>query len=402
MLETLNIIGTFLDTLGHIIQAFGQLAPQAGVGGGMEVKESINVAVLIRDVLVFIAAFGAVFGIALAMAAQRFAVKVDPRVDEVKGVLAGAHCGACGYPGCEQYAEAVVKDPDVAPNLCTPGGSRCTESVAMITGKVAEDTEPIFSRIMCQGGTSNSTRRYVYEGIADCRAAVIAGGGDKSCAYGCLGYGTCKAVCPFDAIHMSDDNLPVVDVAKCTGCRKCEVACPKQVIEILNGGKAVLVACHSKDKGALVRKNCQVGCIACGKCVKVCPYDAPSIENNLSRIDINKCQVCGLCVSPCPTNAIVDLLTLRRKAIITERCIGCHKCAKVCPVEAASGEMKKLHVVDRAKCIGCGICTANCPVQAIEGTFNTKEVQDAAAKKKADREAAKAAKAAEAPADASA
>jgi len=390
MLETLNITGMLME----LIQALWQLVPQAGIGGGMEVKESINVGVLIKDVLVFIAAFGAVFGVALAMAAQRFAVKIDPRVDEVKGVLAGAHCGACGYPGCEQYAEAVVNKEDVAPNLCTPGGSRCTEAVAQITGKVAEDKDPEFARIMCQGGTSLSQRRYIYEGVRDCRAAVIAGGGDKSCVFGCLGYGTCEVVCPFDAIHMDEDGLPVVDVARCTGCRKCEQACPKNVIEVLNGGKAVLVACHSKDKGGTVRKNCQVGCIACGKCVKVCPYDAPSIENNMASIDIDKCQVCGLCVEPCPTNAIVDLLTLRRKAIITERCIGCGKCARVCPVDAASGEKKERHVVDRHKCIGCGICTSNCPKQAIEGTFNFQEVLEAAEKKKAERAAAKAVKAA--------
>ncbi len=404
MLEILNIID-ILDALGSLIQALGHLVPQAGVGGGIEVKEKVNALIVLRDVAIFLVALAGIFGVGLAMAAQRFAVKVDPRIDEVKGVLAGAHCGACGFPGCEQYAEAVVKNPDVAPNLCTPGGARCTAAVAMITGKAAETADPLFSRIMCQGGLSKSKRRYIYEGIVDCRAAVIAGGGDKSCVYGCLGYGTCEAVCPFDAIQMNNDNMPVVDVAKCTGCRKCEAACPKQVIEILNGGKAVLVACHSKEKGAAVRKNCQVGCIACGKCVKVCPYDAQSIENNLSRIDMEKCQVCGLCVASCPTNAIVDLLTLRRKAIITDRCIGCHKCAKVCPVDAASGEKKERHTVDRSKCIGCGICTANCPKQAIEGTFNTEEVLEAAAQKKAEREAAKAAEAAgtlEAPADTSA
>ncbi len=390
MLETLNIIGTLINMMGELMQAFWQIVPQTGVGGGIEVKESVDVVTVLMDVAIFLVALAGIFGVGLAMAAQRFAVKIDPRIDEVKGVLAGAHCGACGYPGCEQYAEAVVKNPDVAPNLCTPGGPRCTAAVALITGKAAETANPVFSRIMCQGGLSKSERRYVYEGITDCRAAVIAGGGDKACVYGCLGYGTCETVCPFDAIHMNDDNLPVVDVAKCTGCRKCETACPKQVIEILNGGKAVLVACHSKDKGAQVRKHCEVGCIACGKCVKVCPYDAPSIENNHSVIDITKCQVCGLCVKSCPTNAIVDLLTLRRKAVITERCIGCHKCAKVCPVDAASGEMKERHTVDRAKCIGCGICTANCPKQAIEGTFNTTEVLEAAEAKKAERAAAKA------------
>ena len=382
-----------ISYIAEVVQALWHLVPSAGVGGGIEVKESVDVVTVLIDVAVFVVVMGGIFGAGLAMAAQRFAVKIDPRIEEVKGVLAGAHCGACGFPGCEQYAEAVVTNPDVAPNLCTPGGSRCTAEVARITGKLAEDKDPEFARIMCQGGSSVSSRRYIYEGIRDCRAAVIAGGGDKTCLYGCLGYGTCEAACPFGAITMSIDNLPEDDVAKCTGCRKCEQACPKKVIEILNGGKAVLVACHSKDKGGVVRKSCQVGCIACGKCVKVCPFDAVSVEDNLARIDVDKCRVCGLCVQSCPTNAITDLLVLRRKAYITDRCIGCGKCAKVCPVDAASGEKKKRHVVDREKCIGCGICTANCPKQAIEGTFNTNEVMEAAEKKKAEREAAKAAEA---------
>jgi RnfABCDGE-type electron transport complex B subunit len=123
--------------------------------------------------------------------------------------------------------------------------------------------------------------------------------------------------------------------------------------------------------------------------VKVCPFDAPSIENSLSRIDLEKCKVCGLCVPVCPTDAISEFMPTRPRAFITERCIGCHKCAKICPVDAPSGEKKKLHVVDEARCIGCGICTAACPVQAIEGTFNTHEVMEAAAAKKAAREAAK-------------
>jgi ferredoxin len=65
-----------------------------------------------------------------------------------------------------------------------------------------------------------------------------------------------------------------------------------------------------------------------------------------------------------------------------DNCIGCQICAKVCPVNAASGELKKKHVIDKDKCIGCGICTAKCPVQAIDGTFNASEVFAAAAEKK--------------------
>ncbi|MGE5893395.1 MAG: 4Fe-4S binding protein, partial [bacterium] len=262
------------------------------------------------------------------------------------------------------------------------------EMVAFITGKKAVAREPIFARIMCQGGWTKSAKRFKYEGVQDCRAAVLAGGGDKSCIYGCLGYGTCMRVCPFGAITMNDDHLPVVDMAKCTGCRKCEQACPKKVIEVLPGSKAVIVACHSRDKGGDTRKNCSIGCIACGMCEKVCPFDAPKVENNLSRINLDKCRVCGLCVPKCPTKAIVDFIPSRSKAFIRpEICIGCNTCMKVCPVNAAAGELKKKHAIDQSKCIGCGICTARCPVQAIDGTFNAPEVFRKAAEKKAAKQA---------------
>ncbi len=360
----------------------------AGVGGGVEAKETVDVAPLIKWTLVFLAGLGAVFGVGLAIAAKRFAVQIDPRVEKVKDVLAHAHCGACGYAGCEQYAEAVVNNPDVAPNLCTPAGAKGAEAVAPITGKKAEIREPIFARIMCQGSSAKSRKKFKYEGVMDCRAAVLAGGGDKSCAYGCLGYGTCTRVCPFDALHMGNEGLPVVDITKCTGCRKCEQACPKKVIEVLPASKMVLVACHSRDKGGETRKNCDIGCIACNACVKVCPFDAPSVQNNFSRIDVNKCRVCGLCVSKCPTKAIVDHLPVRPKAFITDKCIGCQICTKVCPVDAPSGEQKKKHEINPARCVGCGICTAKCPTQAIDGTFNAVEVFAAAAAKKAKQAAA--------------
>jgi Na+-translocating ferredoxin:NAD+ oxidoreductase RNF subunit RnfB len=387
MLELHSISGTLADILRGFVLDF--IIPQAGIGGGMEVVEKVDVMPMLKFTLIFAASIATVFGIGLAMAAKRFAVKIDPRIEQVKDVLAGAHCGACGYPGCEQYAEAVVKNADVPPNLCTPGGARTIEAVARITGKIAEKTDPICSRIMCQGGSSNSEKRFKYEGVADCRASVLAGGGDKSCVYGCLGYGTCVSVCPFDAIHMGDNDLPIVDIGKCTGCRKCETACPKNVIEVLPMAKAVLVSCHSKDKGGVVRKQCDVGCIACGKCVKVCPYDAPSVADNLATIDVGKCQVCGLCVEPCPTDSIADFIPHRPKALITDKCNGCQKCMRICPVDAASGEKKKMHTIDKDRCIGCGICTANCPKLAIEGTFNAEAVFEAAAAKKAAKEAAK-------------
>ncbi len=355
----------------------------AGVGGGVEVTGPVDFKQLILFTFIFLAGLGAVFGIGLAFAAQRFAVKVDPRVEMVRDALPGANCGACGFAGCQAYAEAVVANPDVAPNLCAPGKSPVAEAVARITGKAAAAVEPNFARIMCQGGCNNSRKKFKYEGIHDCRAAVLAGGGDKSCAYGCLGYGTCAAVCPFDAITMNENDIPVVDITKCTGCRKCEIACPKKVIEVLPASKAVLVACHSKDKPVDTKRSCDVGCIACGKCEKVCPFNAVTVSNNVARIDIERCKICSLCVGVCPTGAIVDYIPHRSKAFVMDNCIGCQICMKVCPVNAASGEIKKRHVIDADRCIGCGICTAKCPVQAIGGTFNAAEVFERVAAKKA-------------------
>jgi electron transport complex protein RnfB len=377
-----------LSIIHHLLQLVASHAPMPLVeaaGGGAPQGTAIDVTSVVKVTVIFVAGIATVFGLGLAMAAKKFAVQVDPKVEKVREVLAGANCGACGFAGCQSYAEAVVANPDVSPNLCTPGKAATAEAVALITGKKAEVKEPEFARIMCQGSWSKAVKRFKYEGVQDCRAAILAGGGDKACRYGCLGYGTCSRVCPFGAITMTDDHLPFVDITKCTGCRKCEQACPTKVIEVLPASREVLVTCHSRDKGGDTRKYCEVGCIACGICVKVCPFDAPSVTNSLSRIDIDKCKVCGLCVAKCPTKAISDFIPRRPKAFITDKCIGCQICSKVCPVNAPSGEPKKLHAINQGACIGCGICTAKCPVQAIDGTFNAAEVFAAAAAKKAKK-----------------
>jgi Na+-translocating ferredoxin:NAD+ oxidoreductase RNF subunit RnfB len=355
-----------MQAFSHIVGVFlNRLVPLVGVGGSVEAMKEVPWNLVINGLWV-LALLGVAFGIILAIIASRFVVKIDPKVEQVRETLPGANCGACGFAGCMGYAEAVVGNPDVAVNMCAPGKGAVAEKIALITGKAAAKVEPRIARVFCQGGRSKSQRKFQYTGVMDCTAAVLAAGGDKSCEFGCLGYGTCMRACPFDAITMSADSLPIISKEKCTSCGKCVAACPKQVIELGLMSKAVVISCHSKDKGVDVKKKCQVGCIACGICVRTCPVDAIRIDNNLARIDHAKCITCGLCVKKCPTNAIYDYLTPRPKAFIhAEKCEGLDVCAKVCPVNAISGDVRAKHVVDQTKCIGCGMCEARCPKKAI-------------------------------------
>jgi Na+-translocating ferredoxin:NAD+ oxidoreductase subunit B len=362
-----QITQILMNAFSHILGVYlNKLIPMVGVGESAEALEFVPIHLVVNGLIV-LAALGVVFGIALAIVASKFVVKVDPKVEQVRETLPGANCGACGFAGCMGYAEAVVGNPDVASNMCAPGKAAVAEKIAQITGKAAAKVDPKIARVFCQGGRSKSQRKFIYSGVMDCTAAVLAAGGDKSCDFGCLGYATCMRACPFDAITMSADSLPIINKEKCTACGKCVAACPKQVIELGLMSKAVVISCHSRDKGIDVKKKCQVGCIACGICVRTCPVDAIKIDNNLARIDHSKCITCGLCVKKCPTNAIHDYIPVRPKAFIhAEKCAGLDVCAKVCPVSAISGDVKAVHTVDQTKCIGCGMCEARCPKKAIE------------------------------------
>lgn len=308
---------------------------------------------------------GLVFGASLAYASQKFAVETDPRTLGILEVLPGANCGGCGYPGCAGFAGAVVAGK--APvNGCPVGGPDCAAKVAGIMGIEAETGPRKVARVLCMGDCDKALERFKYEGIQDCKAAAMMSGGSKSCQNGCMGLGTCERVCPFDAIHVNDKGLAVVNPEKCVACGLCIKACPKTVIAYVPYGQEVVVDCNNVEKGGHVKKNCSVACIACGICEKNCPFDAIHVVDNLARIDYAKCTSCMICVEKCPTKAIAGDLTRRKQAFIDEdACIGCTICKKVCPVEAIEGELKAKHRVLEEKCIGCGACAPKCPKKAI-------------------------------------
>lgn len=258
-------------------------------------------------ILIVMTSIGLIFGLILAYGNKKFSMEVNPLIHLVEDVLPKGQCGACGFAGCLAYAEAVVLNPDVSPSLCTPGKDKVAQRVAELTGKNADAVEVKVAQVMCGCSSKMAYLKYEYNGVSDCEAAFLVLGGPKACKYGCLGLGSCVKYCPFDAITMSEDGLPLFDHELCTGCGKCIDHCPKKVITLQNPHVLVQLNCSSQDKGASAKKVCTVACIGCGLCSKDCQYEAITMKNNLPVIDdkicLEKCHS-ATCLLRCPTGAI--------------------------------------------------------------------------------------------------
>ncbi len=254
-----------------------------------------------------IGGIGLVAAVALGVAAKKFAVEVDPRELAILEVLPGANCGACGFPGCSGYAKGVAEGT-IAPNLCPPGGADCAAAIAKIMGVEAIATEPLVAIVACQGDNLKASNKYRYLGLDDCNAAQKIADGPKTCPGGCLGLGSCERACPFGAIEMTSENLAIISREKCTGCEKCVAVCPRQVIKMAPLHATTHVLCNSHDKGAVVRKYCQVGCIGCHICKKTVP-DAYAVENFLATVVYEHHEQAAEAIEKCPTKCIRDFST---------------------------------------------------------------------------------------------
>ena len=148
------------------------------------------------------------------------------------------------------------------------------------------------------------------------------------------------------------------------------------------GFKDCLAASKVGGNGPLA---CKFGCLGYGNCTKVCKYDAIHIENNVAKVDSEKCVGCMACANVCPRNLIIPVEPARNVVIAcnsmakgaattracTVGCIGCGLCVKICPNDAIHVD-HNLAVIDYSKCDSCGLCATVCPkkliVDTMEGT----------------------------------
>lgn len=258
-----------------------------------------------------------VASLGLALVARAFAVPTNPKIEQIEKALPGANCGGCGLPGCAELAKRIA-DGAASIDACPVGGESVAREIARIMGTdfLGAGVRKI-AIVLCAGDEEVARKRFHYNGVKDCASAAMLFGGHKSCSYGCLGLGTCAGVCPFGAIAMSALGLPVIDPEKCTACNKCVIACPKKIIRLVPADRRVHILCSSHDKGARVRKSCEVGCIACAKCVKEAPEGAISIENNLAVIDY-RFEIPDSVAAVCPMNTI-RIITLTGERSEEER-----------------------------------------------------------------------------------
>lgn len=247
-----------------------------------------------------------VMAVVLGWAKQAFHVEIDPRVEKIDEALPGVNCGACGYAGCMEYAEAVAAG-EAPVTLCTVGGAEVVEEVAAIMGVEAGKIVAARAVVKCGAALEQRLQRNDYLGERTCTAANNVAG-VQGCMYGCLGFGDCVAACDYDAIHIID-GLAVVDYEKCIGCAACARACPRNIIEMVDfeSNAVVKVACSNQDDAKTVKSVCQVGCIGCKKCAKASPVFL--IEGNLAEVCYEKYDPENLedvqkAIEGCPTNCI--------------------------------------------------------------------------------------------------
>lgn len=244
-----------------------------------------------------------IIGALIIFVGKVFKVNVDEKITNILNNLAGANCGGCGCSGCSGFAAKLAQGKGSLSD-CKVTSPEKKKEIAKLLGIELKDEERTVAVVKCLGG-EKCADKFVYKGNPTCAACNSLYGGNKACYTACLGCGDCKAVCPENAIEVTN-RLASVDPDRCISCGACINTCPKHIIERIPASAPVFVACSSQCKGKEVNAVCKVGCIACEICAKSCPHGAITMKDNLPQFDYSKCTGCLTCVQKCPRHIIIS------------------------------------------------------------------------------------------------
>lgn len=163
-------------------------------------------------------------------------------------------------------------------------------------------------------------------------------------------------------IVMDEDNC-MVDIAKyymeftvdesCGKCTPCRIG-NKRVLEIL---EKITLGNGTMEDLTTLKELCEVI-----KATSLCGLGESATNPVLSSLKyFNDEYVEHVKDKKCRSRACRKLVVYE----ISDKCVGCTKCARACPVSCISGSIKKKHVIDTTKCIKCGACYSVCPMKAV-------------------------------------
>ena len=253
--------------------------------------------------IILLLLLGLLLGLVIGLVVKFFGVQRDEREEAVEALLPGANCGGCGAAGCTAFARALVAAA-ATPDQCPASTPENLRRVAALLGVEVVERAPVVAVVRCGGDARRTRGGPGYNGINDCRSAVLVYGGAKGCRHGCLGLATCARACPFGAIEISAAELAVVHPELCTGCGCCIAVCPRDLIRLAPASAPLHVFCNSPAKGRDKSQVCKAACIGCRKCVKDAAEGQMLIDGFLASVNYEDPPAAEL-AEVCPTQCLL-------------------------------------------------------------------------------------------------